>query len=288
MKQLPKYAAILTSLIFLLDLPETLASRISVVEWRDLSDQDISPVAKFALSFDAPNWKHAESEHFIYHFINEELAETVYVNAEVYYRWVKNLFGIEKDPWKRKTQIFVFHDKIYWDSFVQRTGRGLHPEAFTTGWELFLLRHPYWLAPMQVTAHEIVHVVLFRFLEGPIPLCLNEGFAEFASIRALAMQVGRSEFDLRTIKLIPVDQWISLEVLLESVDYPLGKAEIFYRESELLVRYLILTYDSNKFYTLLQRVSRGETFKRCLEEIYGMDLAEFEEKFKAYAIKGKH
>ena len=64
---------------------------IEPLSWDELSDRDISPTAKLALSFQE-NWLHAESKHFIYHFNTPKTAETITTYAEIYYDWIKDLF----------------------------------------------------------------------------------------------------------------------------------------------------------------------------------------------------
>ncbi len=264
-------------------------AQIPTREWRDLSDKDLSPEGKLALSFDKDLWRHAETEHFITHFTDAKEAETVYVHAEVYYDWIKELFGVKTDTWKKKMHLFVFQDPKAWNAFLERAHPRLQADAFTTGWELFIKRDPYWLSPMKTTAHEITHVILFRFLDGPIPLSLNEGFAEFVSYRALAMQMGRSEYDLRTLQLVPKEKFIPLKDLLSARDYPAAQedVEIFYRESELFVRYLILNHDSKKFYRFLREISSGKAADQILDTVFGGDFETLSLRFQIFAITGK-
>lgn len=285
----PDFKRTLLSIFFLILLGVSSQAQIATREWRDLTDQDLSPEGKLALSFDKALWKHAETEHFIYHFTDAKEAETVYVHAEIYYEWIKELFGVTADTWKKKMHLFIFHDPKSWESFLQRAHPRLQADAFTTGWELFLKRDPYWLSPMKTTAHEITHVILFRFLDGPIPLSLNEGFAEFVSYRALAMQMGRSEYDLRTLQLVPREKFIPLKDLLSARDYPKAKedVEIFYRESELFVRYLILNHDSKSFYRFLKEISAGKPAVKSAEIIYGTSFDLLSEKFESFAVSGK-
>ena len=237
-----------------------------------------------ALSFEKELWKHAETEHFIYHFTNAKEAETVYIHAEVYYKWVKELFGISEDRWSKRAHVFVFQDEKTWKEFLARAHPTLHGDAYTNGWELFIWRDPYWLSPMKTMAHEITHVILFRFLDGPIPLFLNEGFAEFVSYRALAMQTGGNEFDIRIMQLVPNEKFIPLNELMDAKTYPQDKIETFYRESELFARYLLLSYDSKLFYKLLREVSAGKDTAGSIREIYGLDFQTLEKKFRSYAI----
>lgn len=260
------------------------ASEIEFVDLEDLSDKDMSPNGRAALSIDEERWNHAESDHFVYHFTNEKLAHTVCVHAEVYYKWIKELFELEEDEWAKKCHIYIFTNDKVWARFKTRSNVLHAGDGWTSGWELFLYRQPYWLRPRRVLAHELTHIIIFRFLNGPIPLFLNEGFAEFVSFRALAMQLGRSEFDIRTVKLVSKEEYIPLKELTEMTSYPKERMRVFYRESELLVRFLILTYESKKFYALLREVSKGESFEESVEDIYGIDFDTLKERFEDYAI----
>lgn len=272
-------------LIFTFSAPLLLAASIPTLSLNELSDRDMSPDGRAALSESEGSWKHAETAHFVYHFTDEKEAETVYVHAELYYQWVKELFGVTEDPWKKKSQIFIFQDEKIWGHFNERIQSSLEGQAFTTGWELFIYRAPFWLAPKKTLAHEITHIILFRFLEGPIPLFLNEGFAEFVSTRALATGFGGNEYAVRVLQLIEPGKYIPLDELTKMKSYPAEAVETFYQESELLVRFLILHYGSRNFYTLLHAVSKGRDFEGEVKRIYDLDLSALEEKFKEFAIK---
>ena len=259
--------------------PLSSAGEIPTIEWGSLRDKDISPEGKAALSTGGP-WAHAETDHFIYHFTDAKLAETVHIHAEVYYKWIKDFFGIAKDRWAKKSHIFIFTDEKAWNDFLIRIRRS-RAEAFTSGWELFIYRAPHWAAPRWSLAHEITHVILFRFLSGPIPLFLNEGFAEYVSWRVLEMQLDGSGYAIAPIKPIPQKDFIRLKELAGMETYSEGRMQTFYRESALLVRFLVFNYKNEKFYELLRRTSDGEGFQKALAAIYETDLETIEQKFRA-------
>jgi hypothetical protein len=274
--------------IFSLMLGGPSGAKIAEVDWLYLSDRDITPTGKAALSIDRELWRHAETEHFIYHFTNAKEAETVYIHAEVYYKWIKDLFGIKEDTWKKKCHIYIFTDEESWRLFKKKAGADAEGDACTTGWELFIFRRPYWLSPRQSLAHEVTHIILFRFLDGPAPLALDEGFSEFLSYRALAMQLERGEYDIRTVELLEKKDYIPLKELLGMRSYPPEeKLAAFYREGELLVRFLALTYGGDRFYKMLRDIARGDGLNESIEASYGMDLGALEEKFKDFSIKGE-
>ena len=288
MKSFPVRIIILTACLSccIASIPSSRAAGIPVVTKRNLSDLDISPQGKAALAKQPKLWRHAETDHFIYHFTEEKKAETVYIHAEVYYKWIKKLFGIRKDAWKKKAHLFIFNEPQVWDQFKLRVSDLFQGDAFTNGWELFLYRNPNWAAPRISLAHEITHLILFRFLDGPIPLALNEGFAEFVSYRALAMQMRRSEYDIRkTIPRIPANQFIQLSKLIAMKSYPQGQIDIFYQESELLVRFLILKHSGEQFYSLIRDVSNGVSFDRALKKFYRLTLKQLSTQFYDYAVK---
>lgn len=269
-----------SSLSFALD------SNLSPTTWENLSDKDISPSGKKALAL-SEEWLHAESTHFVYHFTDLKSADTILVHAETYYDWIKKLFGIENDTWTKKSHVFIFENKDIWQNYVKKEAPVLEGTAFTTGWELFMYRDPYWLSPMRTIAHELTHVIAFRFLDGPIPLFLNEGLAEYVSYKALALQFGGNEYNVHTLKLIPEEKYIPLEELVNLKNYPESseKVALFYQESELLVRFLMTQKGGEVFYAFLKKVSSGIPLEETLQEIYALDLNALEQKFKSFAIQ---
>ncbi|MEO6871203.1 MAG: hypothetical protein ABI233_03165 [Chthoniobacterales bacterium] len=48
----------------------------------ELSQQDENPLGKTALALHPDDWKHAENEHFIYHYVRNFVASRLAVEAE--------------------------------------------------------------------------------------------------------------------------------------------------------------------------------------------------------------
>ena len=87
---------------------------------------------------------------------------------------------------------------------------------------------------------------------------------------------------------IPADQLIPLSRLTTLADYPAsGEIDLFYRESERLVRFLA-GVDPVAFRALLDAVARGESFDTALSQLYSgrfFDVAALEKEFVSYASK---
>ena len=262
-------------------------SLVKIIDWRDLSDHNQSADGRQALEINRDSWQHAETEHFIYHFHDVKEAETVYIHAEEYYRWVKEMFGVTSDEWPGKCHVYIFEDKTIWQEFNKKPGERLPgAEAYTNGTELFIYREPFFLEPQRTLAHEITHIVVHRFLKGTLPLFLNEGVAEFMSYKAIARLAGGNEYAIRTIEMMPEERFIAVDKLVRTKTYPESPEEkkFFYRESELLARYLLLNHDKKKFYELLTRTAEGEDFECVLKSLYELDLESFETQFRLYAV----
>jgi hypothetical protein len=261
------------------------AAEMPFVEWRDLSDRDITPQGRLVLSLGDKPWKHTETEHFVYHFRDLKEAETVFLHAEVYYGWVKEFFGVEKDGWSKKAHVFIFEDKDLWKEFKAKARAGTSAEAFTNGWELYIYRNPFWLAPQKTLAHELTHVIVFRFLKGPIPLFLNEGVAEYISTRAVATRFEGDEYSVRLLGPIAEKDYIPLNQLIRLEVYPEAGLELYYKESEHLVRYLVQLGGRGSFYEMLFEVSKGTPFNQAILTFYKTSLENLETQFRRFSTQ---
>jgi len=276
-----------TAILFFSPLPEVYPET-KIVSWQVLSDKDISPEGRAALSLNKEAWKHSESEHFIYHFMDEKESETVILHAEAYYKWIKDFFGIKDDRWRKKSHIFIFTDADVrvWDSLMGRLGRPKDKRSFTNGWELFLYRAPFWVAPRYALGHELTHVIVFRFLDGPIPLFLNEGFSSFATSQLVKMQLEMDGYRPPYINPVIPGEYIPLGEIITIEDYPAGKEEAFYRESEWFVRFLAFRYGREKLYSFMRAVAAGKNIINAVQDTCGEGIEGVEKKFKKYATEG--
>src|ERR1700726_4035700 len=62
------------------------SSSLPEIEFSQLSQRDPNPLGEKALAIHPEQWKHAETDHFIYHFAHSYVATPISVEAEFHYR----------------------------------------------------------------------------------------------------------------------------------------------------------------------------------------------------------
>ncbi|HEY2712887.1 MAG TPA: hypothetical protein VGI60_10260 [Chthoniobacterales bacterium] len=258
------------------------------VAFSALSSSDRNPLGAQALALHPEEWKHAETEHFIYHFIHSYVATPISVESEFYFRVISEELGKEvASGTPAKAHIYIFEKPEDWKRF-QVAG---HLEPWTggihSGGSLFIQRNPEYKFGNNSLGHEIAHLVLYRFYQRTVPLWLNEGFAEYISRISRASYERARDYNAHARSpSVPSDQIIPLAQLTGMTGYPGDNTvHAFYRESERLVRFLIST-DREAFLGLLNALARGDTFGTALSYNYGsrfFDIAALEEEFFPYA-----
>jgi hypothetical protein len=270
------------------DQPTSGLNSLAEIEFSRLSQRDPNPLGEKALALHPEQWKHGETEHFIYHFVNSYVVTPISVEAEFHYRVVAKELQREQPAGDTKSHIYVFERPPDWQQF-QTAGRlekwtgGIHSQG-----SLFILRNPAFKFSGNVLGHEISHLVLHRFYSDAIPCWLDEGFAQFVSKGAQASyQRARGYVAKPRSQAIAAEDLIPLTTLVAMTQPPSDQVEIFYDESERLVRFLAST-DRANFLTLLDALARHQPFEAALLRIYAGKFASaraFEEKFRDYAVK---
>ncbi len=269
------------------DEPAPGLNALPEVAFSALSSPDRNPLGAQALALHPGEWKHAETEHFVYHSVHSYVATPISVEAEFYFRVISEELAKEVAPGTpAKAHIYIFEKPEDWKRF-QVAG---HLEPWTggihLGGSLFIQRNAEYKFASNSLGHEIVHLVLYRFYQRTIPLWLNEGFAEYTSRVAHASYERARNYNAHARSpSLPGDQIIPLAQLTGMNGYPEGKAvHLFYRESERLVRFLIST-DHDAFLGLLNALARGDSFGTALSYNYGShfsDIAALEGEFVPY------
>src|SRR5438874_13276593 len=95
------------------------SSSLCEVEFSQLSQRDLNPLGEKALAIHPEQWKHAEGEHFIYHFVHGFVATPVSVEAEFYYRVVAKALDREQQTSNTKSHIYIFETPEDWVQFQQ-------------------------------------------------------------------------------------------------------------------------------------------------------------------------
>ena len=258
------------------------------VELSSLSQRDPNPLGEKALALHPEQWKHGETEHFIYHFVDGYVVTPISVEAESYYRMVAMELQRDQPPGETKAHIYVFQRPADWQEF-QTVGRlekwtgGIHSQG-----SLFILRDPAYKFSGNTLGHEIAHLVLHRYYADGIPCWLNEGFAQYVSKGAQASYRRARGYDARPrSQAIARQDVIPLATLVAMTQPPSDHTETFYNQSERLVRFLAST-DKANFLLLLDALARHQPFDSVLLRTYAgkfPSLSAFEEQFRDYATK---
>jgi hypothetical protein len=258
------------------------------VEFSQLSQRDPNPLGEKALAIHPEQWKHGETEHFIYHFVHTYVATPVSVEAEFHYRVVAKELERDQPTTDTKSHIYIFEQPQDWQQFqmfgqLEKWTGGIHSAG-----SLFIVRNPAYKFTNNSLGHEIVHLVLHRFYPDGIPCWLDEGLAQYVSKGAHASyQRARGYMAKPHSQAIAAQDLIPLATLAAMTHPPSDRVETFYDESERLVRFLVLT-DKASFLALLDVLGRHQPFETALLHIYAgkfPNLSALEEEFREYASK---
>jgi hypothetical protein len=255
-----------------------------------LTDRAITQLGDRALAIRPSDWKHGETANFAFHYFSDAIAKPVALEAEFYYRVISKELERDTKQWERKCHVFIFEDDADWARFKVAGGLepwsgGIHSQG-----ELFLQRNPHVKFKGNALAHELTHLIVYRFFGAGVPLWLNEGLAEYTATRWYASfwrARGYSAFP-RSRSVDPTN-YLPLAKLTAAVSYPQSELEViaFYAESERLVRFLSAS-DKHKFSLFLEAMSKGARFDSALDKTFGttlFNLDALEKQFQPYAQK---
>src|SRR5438876_6227115 len=92
------------------------------VEFSQLTPRDPNPLGVKALAIHPEQWKHGETEHFIYHFVDSFVATPISVEAEFHYRVVTKELQREPPTGDTKSHLYIFQKPADWQQF-QNAGK---------------------------------------------------------------------------------------------------------------------------------------------------------------------
>src|SRR6266571_3112291 len=135
------------------------SSSVAEVEFSHLSQRDPNQLGEKALAIQPEQWKHAETDHFIYHFSHSYVATPVSVEAEFHYRVVAKELEREQPAGDTKSHIYIFERPADWQQFqaygdLEKWTGGIHSAG-----SLFIQRNPAYKFQNNLLGHEIVHLV---------------------------------------------------------------------------------------------------------------------------------
>lgn len=261
------------------------------VPFDQLSEKEVTQLGKAALAIRDKDWKHAETAHFIFHFFHGFVASRVSSEMEFYYNCYSQELKKDTSQWQRKCHVFVFEQDEDWRAFLVNakldpwTG-GLHSRD-----ELFIQRNPQYKFKGNALGHETAHLVLYRFFGPGIPLWLNEGYAENASMKFYAqLEYKRGYLSKPHSEKIEEADYIPIKKLNSMVEYPEPEKDVvlFYAESEKAVNFL-RRQGIEKLSPFIDALAKGGTLENALWNTYGSQLSSmeaFDREFKSFAISG--
>src|ERR1035437_4758535 len=111
--------ALTISLLNAQDLNTSGINSLPEVEFSALSQSDPNPLGEKALAIHPDQWKHGETEHFIYHFVHAYVATPVSVEAEFHYRVVAKVLERDQPAGDTKSHIYIFEKPEEWQQFQE-------------------------------------------------------------------------------------------------------------------------------------------------------------------------
>ena len=244
------------------------STSLTEIEFSELTQRDPNPLGEKAMAIHPDQWKHAETEHFIYHFTHSYVATPVSVEAEFHYRVVAKELERDQPPGDTKSHIYIFEGAEDWQQFqsygqLEKWTGGIHSMG-----SLFIQRDPKNKFAGNTLGHEIVHLIVHRFYSDGVPCWLNEGLAQYISKARMPVTSGPVVTSRNPIrKRSRLRNSFRYRSSCHSPSPPNDNVKIFYDQSERLVRFLA---SENKpgFLSFLDMVARHQPFETALARAY--------------------
>jgi tetratricopeptide (TPR) repeat protein len=210
-------------------------------------------------------WDELPSSHFFYRYILNSLADlqwsTIKGHTETEYNRFRETFGFTQPAMDRmEYYLLPYHvNEIVWD---QRFNMGLDP----TKNKIYTI---YTLFEKSLDSPSIGFLLFYR-LWGYAPPMLAEGISNYFSLS-----------HYYTKKLIASKQWISLSQLELTRNYRKQPPEVAFWEASSFVRFLVKSYDLDKFKLLYQKAT-DLTLDQVIQEVYQKNLSALEKEWLSY------
>src|SRR6201982_3691162 len=115
MRQIPLLFALLS--IMPAAVAQTGLNSLPEVEFSQLSQTDPNPRGERALSINPTQWKHGETEHFMYSLSRSYVAPPISVEADFHYRVVAKELERDQPLTDIKSNVYIFERPEDWQQF---------------------------------------------------------------------------------------------------------------------------------------------------------------------------
>ncbi len=210
-------------------------------------------------------WDELPSAHFFYRYILNSLADiqwaTIKDHTETEYKRFRETFGFTQ-PAMDRMEYYLLPcqvNEIEWDN---RFNIGLDP----TKNKIYTM---YTLFEKSLDSPGIGFLLFYR-LWGYAPPMLAEGIGNYYSMSHHFAK-----------KLIAARKWVPLSTLMITTDYRKQPKNIAFWEASSFVRFLVKSYDPDKFKRLYEKAT-DLTLDQTIEEIYRKNLASLEKEWLSY------
>ncbi|WP_018086161.1 peptidase MA family metallohydrolase [Desulfurispora thermophila] len=238
--------------------------------------------ARGQLLLETGGWQQAHSQHFLLRYQSSDAAyaRMVLETAEEFYRPVFAAYNVQP---RQKILLVLYPD-------ARQLGAGLNWPSTTSaigvywGGVVRVLSPAAWLAeisPEQLAghfkqngplAHELTHYAVDWLAAGNCPRWLTEGLAQYEEwhLTGFEMPAGEGERET-TLPLAELDKYF---------DTVQGES-LAYRQSFLLVRYLMNVYGREQVQEILRQLGKGQTIERAVRQALGISLVQLERDWRA-------
>ncbi len=238
--------------------------------WEQLPNREFSRAGQEALVIRPQQWRHGETENFIFHY--RGLSDALQIAREIEFDlwYVAQSLGAAKSDYTSKSHVYIFADEKEWQKFValNRSPPWSHSLAIR---DVLFLNVSAWGGGFdsQTLAHETTHAVVARIYgRRRWPVWLSEGFAEYMGDASVAARHWHSptssQRKLQNAKMTVAE-------LTATLRYPMGLGAVarLYDTSAKFVRYLFDKYPRDKFPKFVDHLLDGEPAATALQEVYG-------------------
>ncbi len=227
-------------------------------------------------------WEEIKGRNFVVYYESESdqsLAQSLLRRAEDYYQTIGADIGYSRTnkfwTWDERVKIFLFSTQ---SSFLQSTGQ----PVWSTGYadrdsRVFKSKTIVTYRQEQgfldgLLPHEISHLILHDFVQGPIPIWFDEGVAQLQEKDK--KNQARSIMKMLTQKklYVPFEQFTVLDI--RRVAEP-RVAETFYCQSLSIVDFLRTKYGAEAFGRLCRGLRDHKNFQAAMSAAYQGSLENF-------------